>query len=98
MTKKAVASSPTMTAGSRSSRAAEILALATHVQATNWLAVLQPDARDLLVEIRDKWRGERHLTGVSAASLARAIIAQMPEHRFPRPKGLAEWLTRSGEQ
>ena len=92
MTKKAVLSSPTTTAGSRSSRAAEILALAQASSQTNWLAALPPSEKDLLVEIRDGWRATRNVTGVSAAALAKTLIAQMPETRFPVMKGLAEWL------
>jgi len=97
-TKKAVPSSPTMTAGSPSSRAAEILALAQALGQTNWLAALPPSEKELLVEIRDGWRATRNVTGVSAASLAKTLIAQMPETRFPAMKGLAEWLNHSGEQ
>jgi len=91
-TKKAAPSSPTMTAGSPSSRAAEILALAQASTQTNWLAALPPSEKDLLVEIRDGWRATRSVTGVSAASLAKVLIAQMPDTRFPVMKGLAEWL------
>lgn len=80
-----------------SQTAAQILSMAKTAPVRNWLEVLPGDARDVLVEIRDRWRSDRHRTGVSAASLARAIIAQMPEYRLPKPKGLAEWLTRSGE-
>jgi hypothetical protein len=91
-TKKAAVSSPTMTAGSPSSRAAEILALAQASGQTNWLTALPPSEKELLVEIRDRWRATREMTGVSAASLAKTLIAQMPETRFPCKKGLSEWL------
>lgn len=52
----------------------------------------------MLLAIREQWRADRHVMRVSAISLARTIIAQMPEYRFPMPKGLAEWLNQSGER
>lgn len=95
-TPKKAASCQTMTDGSRLSRAEQILSLAQASAPTNWFAALPPEDRDLLVEIRDRWRATRNASGVSAASIAKTIIAQMPEHRFPAPKSLAEWLNRSG--
>lgn len=80
-----------------SQRACQILSLAQSSTPTNWFAALPQNERDVLLEIRERWHAERHVTGVSASSLARAIIAQMPECKFPRYKGLAEWLIRNDE-
>lgn len=96
MTKKSAALSQTTTDGSHSSRATQILAMARLASHANWFAALPPSEKSVLVEIRDRWRAERHITGVSAAGLAKTIIAQMPDLRFPQQKGLAEWLLRSG--
>jgi hypothetical protein len=81
-----------------SQKAAAILALVEKRNVADWFDALPADAKDVLVAIRDQWRAERRVTQVSAASLARTILAQMPEHRFPATKGLAEWLLHSGEQ
>lgn len=90
-------SSQTTTGGSPSSRAAQILSLAQTATPTTWFAALPEDVKELLVEIRDRWRSERRVTGVSAASLAKTIIAQVGDVRFPKQKSLAEWLIKSGE-
>lgn len=95
-TKRRAASSQTTTAGSRSSKADQILELALVTMPTTWFAALPQDEKELLEEIRDRWHANRNVTGVSAASLAKAILTQLPDLRLPKQKGLAEWLIRSG--
>lgn len=81
----------------QSQRAAAILAMASSAKRKEWFDRLPNDAQSVLAEIRSRWQATRVATGISAAAMARTIIAQMPEYRFPQAKSLAEWLTRTSE-
>lgn len=78
-----------------SQRAAEILALAAQTVTTGaWFARLADDDRKMLDELRSDWQANRSAYGVSAAQVARTIIAQLPGRKLPVTKELAAWLNR----
>lgn len=91
--------SPTTTAGFTSSESSQqsladtILAAAQqHRESRRWFDRLSPELRDVVADVRQRWRATKGNSGVSAAHLARTIIAQMPGCALPRPKELAAWL------
>lgn len=80
-----------------SERAQEILAIARQdARPTGWLGRLSENDRGVLIELRRRWQESRGSMGISAAQLARQIVAQMPGYTFPTVKELASWLNRDG--
>jgi hypothetical protein len=85
--------SPTTTDGCPSSeRASLILTAARESGAKNWRHSLSREQLAVVDDVRAQWLASREASGVSAVHMARTIIAQMPECKFPRPKQLAQWL------
>lgn len=78
-----------------SKRAAEILAIARQgAGPIGWLGRLPENDRNVLIELRNRWQESRGSMGISAAQLARQIMAQMPGNTYPSVKELAAWLNR----
>lgn len=89
--------SPTTTAGFTSSEslAEKILLSAQSSQRSlGWLGRLSQEQRDVVVDVKRRWRETKEASGVSAAHLARTIVASMPECSFPKNKEIAAWLHR----
>lgn len=76
------------------SLAEQILESARPRQKTGWFDGLSEERKAVVLEVRDRWLAGGAASGVSAAEVARTMIASMPDARFPSFKELAVWLNR----